>query len=90
MPAQERDKQLQKRAKEEAAEREFMEALQKKEAQMWEKSRQKRVNGWRAWNGAGKTISKIPNKVKEERRGDGSGYNSYWDTKGQDYRKDWR
>jgi len=28
------------------AEREFMEALKKREEKMWEKSRQKRINGW--------------------------------------------
>ena len=35
------------------AEREFMEALAKREQKMWEKSRQKRVNGWRAWDARG-------------------------------------
>eukprot|EP00966_Prymnesium_polylepis_P110822 2563599-Prymnesium_polylepis.1 len=31
------------------AEREFMDALKKREEKMWEKSRQKRVSGWRNW-----------------------------------------
>ena len=89
----ERDKEMQKRAKQEQAEKEFMEALQKKEQKMWEKSRQKRVNGWRAWAGgsSSKTISKIPNKVKEERRKDGtSGYNEAKDERGESYKKEWR
>ena len=30
-----------------------MEALAKREQKMWEKSRQKRVNGWRAWDARG-------------------------------------
>jgi hypothetical protein len=32
----------------------------------------------------------VETRVKDERRGDGSGYNSYWDDKGQDYKKEWR
>jgi DnaJ family protein C protein 8 len=85
-----RDVEARKKAKEEQAEREFMEALAKREQKMWERSRQKRVNGWRSWSSTGGGKSKIPNKVKEERRPDGSGYNSYWDDKGEDYKKEWR
>jgi len=85
-----RDMEARKKAKEEQAEREFMEALAKREQKMWEKSRQKRVNGWRSWSSTGGGKSKVPNKVKEERRPDGSGYNSYWDEKGEDYKKEWR
>eukprot|EP00310_Coccolithus_braarudii_P014903 CAMPEP_0183351154 /NCGR_PEP_ID=MMETSP0164_2-20130417/23395_1 /TAXON_ID=221442 /ORGANISM="Coccolithus pelagicus ssp braarudi, Strain PLY182g" /LENGTH=272 /DNA_ID=CAMNT_0025523265 /DNA_START=34 /DNA_END=852 /DNA_ORIENTATION=- len=85
-----RDMEQRKKAKEEQAEREFMEALAKREQKMWEKSRQKRVNGWRSWSSSGGGKSKIPNKVKEERRSDGTGYNSYLDEKGEDYKKDWR
>lgn len=83
------DAEAKVKAKEEQAEREFMEALKKQEEKMWEKSRQKRVNGWRHWESQGGHKSKMP-KTKEERRTDGSGYNSYWDDKGADYRKDWR
>jgi len=84
-----KDAEAKKKAQEELAEREFLEALKKKEEKMWEKSRQKRVNGWRSWEQGGGHKSKMP-KVKEERRADGSGYNSYWDDKGADYKKDWR
>jgi len=87
---EEKDAEQRKKAKEEQAEREFMEALAKREQKMWEKSRQKRVNGWRSWSATGGGKSKIPNKVKEERRTDGTGYNSYWDEKGEDYKKEWR
>ena len=84
------DAEAKKKARDELAEREFMEALQKREQKMWEKSRQKRVNGWRAWESAGGgSRPKIP-KVKEERKSDGSGYNSHWDNKGEHYKKDWR
>lgn len=84
------DAEAKKKAREEQAEREFMEALKKKEEKMWEKSRQKRVNGWRAWDGKGVKVSKMP-KVKEERRKDGgSGYNEGKDEKGESYKKDWR
>ncbi len=31
-----------------------------------------------------------PHQVKEERRPDGSGYNSHWDGKGEEYKKEWR
>ena len=31
-----------------------------------------------------------PTQVKEERRPDGSGYNSHWDGKGEEYKKEWR
>eukprot|EP00316_Scyphosphaera_apsteinii_P005704 CAMPEP_0119304514 /NCGR_PEP_ID=MMETSP1333-20130426/5722_1 /TAXON_ID=418940 /ORGANISM="Scyphosphaera apsteinii, Strain RCC1455" /LENGTH=272 /DNA_ID=CAMNT_0007307413 /DNA_START=29 /DNA_END=847 /DNA_ORIENTATION=- len=87
---EERDQQERKRVKEEQAEKEFMEALAKREQRMWEKSRQKRVNGWRSWSGSGGGKSKIPNKVKEERRADGTGYNTYNDEQGKEYMKDWR
>ena len=83
------DAEAKKKAQEELAEREFLEALKKKEEKMWEKSRQKRVNGWRAWENAGGHKSKMP-KLKEERRADGTGYNSYLDEKGDSYKKDWR
>ena len=58
---------------------------------MWEKTRQKRVQGWRSWDaqGGGKH-PKMP-KVKEERRADGtSGYNAANDDKGEEYKKAWR
>ena len=90
-----RQKQLeaQVRANEEQerALRDRIEALQKREEKMWEKSRQKRVQGWRSWsNGAGVVKNKIP-RVKEERRADGtSGYNQGNDDRGMGYRKDWR
>merc|ERR1719198_1571642 len=71
------DAAAKKKAQEEQAEREFMDALAKREQKMWEKSRQKRINGWRSWETSGGHKSKIP-KTKEERRPDGSGYNSYW------------
>lgn len=84
------DADARKKAKEEQAEREFMEALKKQEEKMWEKSRQKRVNGWRNWEKGGGHKSKIP-KVKEERRADGqSGYNAHNADRGEDYKKDWR
>ncbi len=83
------DAEAKKKAKEEQAEREFLAALKAKEEKMWEKSRQKRVNGWRAWEGQGGKKSKIP-KVKEERRTDGSGYNAFNDGRGESYKKDWR
>ena len=60
------DADAKKKAQEELAEREFLEALKKKEEKMWEKSRQKRVNGWRAWESGGGHKSKMP-KTKEER-----------------------
>lgn len=47
------DADAKKKAREEQAEREFVEALKKREEKMWEKSRQKRVNGWRAWESSG-------------------------------------
>lgn len=79
-----------KKAREEQAEKEFMDALKAREEAMWEKSRQKRVNGWRAWQGSeGASKPKIP-KLKEERKADGSGYNSYRDEKGEEYKKEWR
>ena len=84
-----KDAEAREKAQEELAEREFLEALRKKEEKLWEKSRQKRVHGWRAWEKAGGHKSKIP-KMKEERRSDGSGYNSYWDDKGDHYKKEWR
>jgi len=85
-----RDAQQKQKAKEEQAEREFMDALKKREEKMWEKSRQKRVSGWRNWvKSDGDKGPKRP-KLKEERRPDGSGYNSYLDEKGEDYKKDWR
>jgi|TARA_B100000524_G_scaffold73185_1_gene33611 DnaJ family protein C protein 8 len=88
---EERDKEQRKRAREEQAEKEFMDALAKREQKMWEKSRQKRVNGWRAWANTGGNKSKIPSRVKEERRADGkSGYNAANDEKGDSYKKDWR
>jgi len=88
---EERDQQARKKQKEEEAEKEFMEALAAREQRMWEKSRQKRVNGWRSWASTGAGKSKIPNKVKEERRADGSsGYNAANDDKGEQYKKDWR
>ena len=52
------DAEAKKKAQEELAEKEFLEALRKKEEKMWEKSRQKRVNGWRAWENAGGHKSK--------------------------------
>jgi len=86
-----KDTEARKKAKEEQAEKEFMEALAKREQKMWEKSRQKRVAGWRSWSGQGTKASKIPNKVKEERRADGtSGYNEQNDERGEDYKKEWR
>jgi len=67
-----------------------MDALAKREQKMWEKSRQKRINGWRSWESSGGHKSKIP-KTKEEKRADGSsGYNAHADSKGEDYKKDWR
>ena len=84
------DAEAKKKAREEQAEREFMEALAKKEQKMWEKSRQKRVQGWRHWESQGGHKSKIP-KLKEERRADGSsGYNQLHDERGDHYKKDWR
>jgi DnaJ family protein C protein 8 len=84
------DAEHRKKAKEEQAEREFMEALKKQEEKMWEKSRQKRVNGWRNWAGSGGHKSKMP-RLKEERREDGgSGYNAHNDERGEEYKKDWR
>ena len=84
------DAEHRKKAKEEQAEREFMEALKKQEEKMWEKSRQKRVNGWRNWAGSGGHKSKMP-RLKEERRADGgSGYNAHNDERGEEYKKDWR
>jgi len=84
------DAEAKKKAQEELAEREFLEALKKKEEKMWEKSRQKRVNGWRAWETSGGHKSKMP-KTKEERRADGtSGYNAHNDEKGAEYKKEWR
>ena len=84
------DGEAKKKAQEELAEREFLDALKKKEEKMWEKSRQKRVNGWRAWENGGGHKSKMP-KLKEERRTDGSsGYNAANDERGDSYKKDWR
>ena len=84
------DQDARKKAKEEQAEREFMDALKKQEEKMWEKSRQKRVNGWRHWENAGGHKSKMP-KIKEERRADGaSGYNEHNAERGDDYKKEWR
>jgi len=85
-----KDAEQKQKAKEEQAEKEFMDALKKREEKMWEKSRQKRVQGWRSWvNGDGDKGPKRP-KLKEERRPDGSGYNSYWDERGEEYKKEWR
>ena len=85
------DAEAKKKAREEQAERDFMDALAKREQKMWEKSRQKRVQGWGAWESSGGgSKSKMP-KVKEERRADGaSGYNAASDEKGESYKKDWR
>ena len=84
------DAEAKKKAQEELAEREFLEALKKKEEKMWEKSRQKRVNGWRAWENSGGHKSKMP-KLKEEKRADGtSGYNAHNAERGDDYKKEWR
>jgi len=84
------DVEAKQKAKAEQAEREFMEALKKREEKMWEKSRQKRVNGWRAWENSGGFKSKMP-KTKEEKRADGSsGYNEKNEKDGASYKKDWR
>ena len=83
---EEKDKEMKKAAQEAQAEKEFMEALKKKEEALWEKTRQKRVNSWRNWsNGGGGSKSKIP-KVKEEK----GTYNAANAAKGDDYKKDWR
>ena len=94
---EQRKKQMEKKEADEkkammeaAAEREFMEALKKQEEKIWEKSRQKRVAGWRHWEAQGGHKSKIP-KTKEEKREDGSsGYNAHGEGSGQSYKKDWR
>jgi len=84
------DADAKKKAQAELAEREFLDALKKKEEKMWEKSRQKRVNGWRAWESSGGHKTKMP-KMKEERRADGtSGYNQHNEEQGAGYKKDWR
>lgn len=84
------DADAKKKAQAEQAEREFMEALKKREEKMWEKSRQKRVNGWRQWENSGGFKSKIP-KTKEEKRSDGSsGYNEHNEKAGSSYKKEWR
>ena len=84
---QKQDAEAKQKARDEMAEREFMDALKQREQKMWEKSRQKRVNGWRAWESSGGgSKPKIP-KLKEERRSDGS---AHWDGRGDDYKKDWR
>ncbi len=79
-----RDAEAQDRAKNEAAEREFMEALEKREQRMWEKSRNKRVAGWRSWSAQGRKTAKVPNHVRAESRGPGAGSSE------ADYKKSWR
>tara|TARA_B110001452_G_scaffold217035_1_gene188507 strand:+ start:244 stop:1095 length:852 start_codon:yes stop_codon:yes gene_type:complete len=84
-----KDKEMKKAAQEEQAEKEFMEALKKKEEKLWEKTRQKRVNSWRAWSqGGGGPKHKMP-KVKAE-EGDRGGYNAHNNDRGEEYKKDWR
>lgn len=84
------DAEAKRKAQEAQAEKEFMDALKKQEEKMWEKSRQKRVNGWRHWEAQGGHKSKIP-KTKEEKRTDGSsGYNTNYNDRGESYKKDWR
>jgi DnaJ family protein C protein 8 len=82
------DAEQRKKAKDEQAEREFMEALKKREEKLWEKSRQKRVNGWRAWAGSTEKGPKRP-KIKEEQR-EGGSYNEFNEKKGDGFKKDWR
>ena len=49
------------------------------------------AGGFGGRGSSSKTISKIPNKVKEERRKDGtSGYNEAKDERGESYKKEWR
>lgn len=85
------DADAKKKAREEQAEREYMDALAKKEAEMWEKARQKRVKGWRHWESQGGPKGPKMPKLKEERRADGSsGYNEANDDHGDHYKKDWR
>ena len=45
-----------------------MEALKKREEKMWEKSRQKRVNGWRNWVNSDADKGPKRPKIKEVRR----------------------
>lgn len=86
---EEKDKEMKKAAQEAQAEKEFMEALKKKEEKLWEKTRQKRVNSWRAWsNGSGQPKAKMP-KNKEEQRS-GGGYNQHNNDHGMEYKKEWR
>jgi len=81
-----KDKEMKKAAQEQQAEKEFMDALKKKEDALWEKSRQKRVNSWRNWSSSGGgSKSKMP-KVKEEK----GAYNAFNTEKGEGYKKDWR
>ena len=84
-----KDKEMKKAAQEEQAEKEFMEALKKKEEKLWEKTRQKRVNSWRAWSqGGGGPKHKMP-KVKAE-ESDRGGYNAHNNDRGEEYKKEWR
>merc|ERR1711892_1121020 len=74
-----KDKEMKKAAQEQQAEKEFMDALKKKEDALWEKSRQKRVNSWRNWSSSGGgSKSKMP-KVKEEK----GAFNAHNAEKGQ-------
>ena len=88
------DAEARAKAREDAAEREFMAALERREQRLWEKSRAKRVAGWRSWTSQYQNASKVrrlPNRVKEERRRDGSGgYNSAKAAVGDSYKRDWR
>jgi len=87
---QKQDAEAKQKARDEMAEREFMDALKQREQKMWEKSRQKRVNGWRAWESSGGgSKPKIP-KLKEERKADGKGYSAHWDDRGEEYKREWR
>merc|ERR1719217_1876742 len=79
-----KDKEMKKAAQEAQAEKEFMEALKKKEEALWEKTRQKRVNSWRNWSGNAPK-NKLP-KLKEEK----GLYNAHNDARGEEYKKDWR
>jgi len=82
-----RDANERKRKTEEAALEAEESKLASKEAAAWEKSRQKRVAGWRAWtSGSGRGLKRPP-AVKAEGTAE---RDKEFEARGVEWRRDWR
>mmetsp|Transcript_12378 Transcript_12378/g.32356 ORF Transcript_12378/g.32356 Transcript_12378/m.32356 type:complete len:154 (+) Transcript_12378:548-1009(+) len=83
----ERDAAERKRKADEAQLEAEEKRLSAKEEAAWERSRQKRVAGWRAWSGGSGRSLKRPPPVKAEAAAD---RDANFDGRGVDWRRDWR